>query len=143
MKIKILVKFIVFIIISQIYSTVKESKKRTSVGRQKFVFIWLRRWDLLLMIKCSVRFSFGLFAIRRSDTTNYAMFDPDFCGVWSFMCCCAFHSAFFTDCDFSSPQNRFIGPKAVRLKPHTQTQKERTQSTQMGKLSSFGCGGGI
>ena len=27
--------------------------------------------------QCSVRIFFGLFAIRRSDTTNYAMFDPD------------------------------------------------------------------
>ena len=33
--------------------------------------------------QCSVRIFFGLFAIRRSDTTNDAMFDPDFCGAFA------------------------------------------------------------
>ena len=83
--------------------------------------------------QCSVRICFGLFAIRRTGTTNYAMFDPDFCGVWSFLCYCAFHSAFFTDYDFSSPQNRFKGPKLVMFKSHNhrQPKKELIQSPKM------------
>ena len=71
------------------------------------------------------------------------MFDPDFCGVWSFMCCCAFHSAFFTDYDFSSPQNRFIGPKAVRLKPNRNSRSEKRKNTPRGCVFLFGCGDGI
>ena len=93
--------------------------------------------------QCSVRIFFGLFAIRRAGTTNYAMFDPDFCGVWSFICCCAFHSAFFTDYDFSSPQNRFKGPKVVRLQSLRNSRKQKRETHHKGVFPFFGCGGGI
>ena len=76
--------------------------------------------------QCSVRIFFGLFAIRRSDTTNDAMFDPDFCGVWILSVAMRFFQLFFShDYDFPSPQNRFKGPKVVRLKSLATSRSER------------------
>ena len=79
--------------------------------------------------QCSVRIFFGLFAFRRSDTTNNAMFDPDFCGVWVLSVAVCFFQLFFShDYDFSSPQNRFKGPKVVRLKSLATSRSERKNS---------------
>ena len=61
---------------------------------------------------------FGLFAIRRSETTNNAMFDPDVCGalvdgelrrLLELLC------ESEGKCS-STPQTRFKGPKVVRFK---------------------------
>ena len=44
------------------------------------------------------------------------MFDPDFCGAWILSVAVCFLQLFFShDYDFSSPQNRFKGPKVVRF----------------------------
>ena len=80
-----------------------------------------------------VRICFGLFAIRRADTTNYAMFDPDFCGVWSFMCCCSFHSAFFADYDFFATKSvhRAEGREAQFPQTSRQPKKRKNSVHQM------------
>ena len=89
--------------------------------------------------QCSVRIFFGLFAIRRSDTTNNAMFDPDFCGVLVLSVAMCFFRLFFShDYDFSSPQNRFKGPKAVRFKPHRNSHSERKNSVTQ-RVTEFLC----
>ena len=78
--------------------------------------------------QCSVRIFFGLFAIRRSDTTNDAMFDPDFCGVWILSVAMCFFRLFFShNYDFPSPQNRFKGQKVVRLKAHQAPQPKKKE----------------
>ena len=79
--------------------------------------------------QCSVRIFFGLFAIRRSDTTNDAMFAPDLCGVSVLSVAMRFFQLFFShDYDFSSSQNRFKGPKVVRLKSLRNSRSERKNS---------------
>ena len=89
--------------------------------------------------QCSVRIFCGLFAIRRSDTTNDAMFAPDFCGVWILSVSMCFFRLFFShNYDFPSPQNRFKGPKAVRLKPNRNSHK-RKKKAQPQWLCFFQC----
>ena len=61
--------------------------------------------------------TFGLFAIRRSDTTNHAMFDPDFCGALFCEKLLQFFVFFMLVTAFASlsPQNRFKGPMDMRF----------------------------
>ena len=90
------------------------------------------------MIKCSVRFFFGLFAIRRSETTNDAIFDPDFCGVWVLSVAMCFFRLFFSrDYDFPPPQNRFKGPKVVRFQSLRNSRKQKKKNTPQGCVSFF------
>ena len=93
--------------------------------------IWLRRGDLK-------KAGNGLFAIRRSDTTNDAIFDPDFCGVWILSVAVCFLQLFFShDYDFPSPQNRFKGPKVVRLQSLRNSRKQKKKNTPQGCVSFF------
>ena len=90
---------------------------------------WGCEWGIFFVNCLSEEDGFGLFAIRRSDTTNNAMFDPDFCGVWVLSVAVCFFRLFFShDYDFSSPQNRFKGPKVVRLKSLATSRSERKNS---------------
>ena len=83
--------------------------------------------------QCSVRIFFGLFAIRRSDTTNNAMFDPDFCGAWVLSVAMRFFQLFFShDYDFPPPQNRFKGPKLVRFKSLRNSRKKKRKTHHKG-----------
>ena len=94
--------------------------------------------------QCSVRIFFGLFAIRRSDTTNNAMFDPDFCGVWILSVAMRFFRLFFLhDYDFSSPQNRFKGPKAVRFQSLLNSCKQKRKTHHKGVFSFLVAGVGF
>ena len=76
-----------------------------------------------------VKTCFGLFAILRSDTQNDAMFDPDFCGVSVLSVAMRFFQLFFShDYDFSSPQNRFKGPKVVRFQSLRNSRKQKRKT---------------
>ena len=61
------------------------------------------------------------------------MFDPDFCGVWVLSVAVRFFQFFFShDYDFSSPQNRFKGPKAVRFNPLRNSRKQKNKTNHKG-----------
>ena len=57
----------------------EQRDKRIPSEQVRGIFLVAEMITLFILIFAQIRF--GLFAIRRSDTTNYAMFDPDFCGV--------------------------------------------------------------
>ena len=115
------------------HKTPTTKKEKTRYTKRCSEFLWLRRWGIFFIHCLSEEDGFGLFAIRRSDTTNYAIFDPDFCGVWVLSAAMCFFRLFFSHgYDFPSPQNRFKGPKVVRLKSLATSRKQKNKTNHKG-----------
>ena len=107
----------------------KKYKKKNSVHQAVFRVLLVAGEKYFFVHCLSAEDGFGLFAILRAYTQNDAMFDPDFCGVLILSVAVCFFQLFFShDYDFPSPQNRFKGPKVVRLKSLATSRSERKNS---------------
>ena len=53
---------------------IRQMTQYATVATAALILFYLYLVMLMLVL-------FGLFAIRRADATNYAMFDPDVCGA--------------------------------------------------------------